>query len=120
MISLLINGIQVDTSADFSVDMRFDNPYFKKSEDYSLDIDLALDSPNNHLLFGNIGRIDVTKKKLSYAAVMLVNASTVFKGKATIIKISNRSVTLQLLGGTSEINYFSNDKMIDELSLAPL
>lgn len=120
MISLLINGIQVDTPDDFSVDMRFDNPYFKKSEDYSLDIDLALDSPNNHLLFGNIGRIDVTKKKLSYAAVMLVNASTVFKGKATIIKISNRSVTLQLLGGTSEINYFSNDKMIDELSLAPL
>lgn len=120
MISLLINGIQVDTPADFSVDMRFDNPYFKKSEDYSLDIELALDSPNNHLLFGNVGRIDVTKKKLSYAAVMLVNASTVFKGKATIIKISNRSVTLQLLGGTSEINYFSNDKMIDELSLAPL
>lgn len=120
MISLLINGIQVDTPADFSVDMRFDNPYFKKSEDYSLDIELALDSPNNHLLFGNIGRIDVTKQKLSFAAVMLVNASTVFKGKATIIKITNRSVTLQLLGGTSEINYFSNDKMIDELSLAPL
>lgn len=120
MISLLINGIQVDTPADFSVDMRFDNPYFKKSEDYSLDIELALDSPNNHLLFGNIGRIDVTKKKLSYAAIMQVNASTVFKGKATIIKISNRSVTLQLLGGTSEVNYFANDKMIDELTLAPL
>lgn len=120
MISLLINGVQVDTPADFSVDMRFDNPYFKKSEDYSLDIELALDSPNNHLLFGNIGRIDVTKKKLSYAAIMQVNASTVFKGKATIIKINNRSVTMQLLGGTSEINYFSNDKMIDELSLASL
>lgn len=120
MISLLINGIQVDTPADFSVDMRFDNPYFKKSEDYSLDIELALDSPNNHLLFGNVGRLDVSKHKLSFPAVMLVNASTVFKGKATIIKISNRSVTLQLLGGTSEINYFSNDKMIDELSLAPL
>ena len=120
MISLLINGVQVDTPADFSVDMRFDNPYFKKSEDYSLDIELALDSPNNHLLFGNIGRIDVTKKKLSYAAIMQVNASTVFKGKATIIKINNRSVTMQLLGGTSEINYFSNDKMIDELTLAPL
>lgn len=120
MISLLINGIQVDTPADFSVDMRFDNPYFKKSEDYSLDIELALDSPNNHLLFGNIGRIDVTKQKLSFAAVMLVNASTVFKGKATIIKISNRTVSLQLLGGTSEVNYFSNDTMIDELALAPL
>lgn len=120
MISLLINGIQVDTPADFSVDMRFDNPYFKKSEDYSLDIELALDSPNNHLLFGNIGRIDVTKQKLSFAAVMLVNASTVFKGKATIIKISNRTVSLQLLGGTSEVNYFSNDTMIDELPLAPL
>lgn len=120
MISLLINGVQVDTPADFSVDMRFDNPYFKKSEDYSLDIELAFDSPNNHLLFGNIGRIDVTKKKLSYAAIMQVNASTVFKGKATIIKINNRSVTMQLLGGTSEINYFSNDKMIDELTLAPL
>ena len=120
MISLLINGVQVDTPADFSVDMRFDNPYFKKSEDYSLDIELALDSPNNHLLFGNIGRIDVTKKKLSYAAIMQVNASTVFKGKATIIKINNRSVTLQLLGGTSEVNYFANDKMIDELTLAPL
>ena len=69
MISLLINGIQVDTPDDFSVDMRFDNPYFKKSEDYSLDIELALDSPNNHLLFGNIGRIDVSKQKLSFSAL---------------------------------------------------
>ena len=120
MISLLINGIQVDTPDDFSVDMRFDNPYFKKSEDYSLDIELALDSPNNHLLFGNIGRIDVSKQKLSFSALMLVNSSTVFKGKATIIKISNRSVHLQLLGGTSEVNFFSTDKMIDELTLAPL
>lgn len=120
MISLLINGIQVDTPDDFSVDMRFDNPYFKKSEDYSLDIELALDSPNNHLLFGNIGRIDVSKQKLSFSALMLVNSSTVFKGKATIIKISNRSVSLQLLGGTSEVNYFSSEQMIDELPLAPL
>lgn len=120
MISLLINGIQVDTPADFSVEMRFDNPYFKKSEDYSLDIELALDSPNNHLLFGNVGRIDVKKQKLSFAAVMLVNASMVFKGKATIIKISNRTVSLQLLGGTSEVNYFSSEQMIDELPLAPL
>lgn len=119
MISLLINGIQVDTPDDFSVDMRFDNPYFKKSEDYSLDIELALDSPNNHLLFGNIGRIDVSKQKLSFSALMLVNSSTVFKGKATIIKISNRSVSLQLLGGTSEVNYFSSEQMIDELPLAP-
>lgn len=120
MISLFINGTQVDTPADFSVDMRFDNPYFKKSGDYSLDIELSLDSPNNHAVFGNIGRMDVKKEKLSFSAVMLVNASTVFKGKATIIKISNRAVKLQLLGGTSEVNYFSNDKMIDELILAPL
>ena len=114
MISLLINGIQVDTPDDFSVDMRFDNPYFKKSEDYSLDIELALDSPNNHLLFGNVGRLDVSKQKLSFPAVMQVNASTVFKGKATIIKITNRSVKLQLLGGTSEVNYFSSEQMNDE------
>lgn len=120
MISLLINGIQVDTPDDFSVDMRFDNPYFKKSEDYSLDIELALDCPNNHLLFGNVGRLDVSKQKLSFPAVMQVNASTVFKGKATIIKITNRFVKLQLLGGTSEVNYFASDKMIDELPLAPL
>ena len=120
MISLFINGVQVDTPDDFSVDMRFDNPYFKKSEDYSLDIELALDTPNNHAIFGNVGRIDVTKEKLSFSALMLVNASRVFKGKATIIKISNRSVTLQLLGGTSEVNYFSNERMIDELPLAPL
>ena len=70
MISLFINGSQVDTPADFSVDMRFDNPYFKKSEDYSLDIELALDSPNNHAIFGNIGRMDVTKQKLSFSAMM--------------------------------------------------
>ena len=120
MINLFINGTQVDTPSDFSVDMRFDNPYFKKSEDYSLDIELALDSPNNHAIFGNIGRLDVTKQKLSFSAMMQVNASTVFKGKATVIKISNRTVTLQLLGGTSEVNYFSSDRMIDELSLAPL
>ena len=120
MIDLKINGVSVDTPADFSVDMRFDNPYFKKSEDYSLDIELALDSPNNHWLFGNVGRLDVKKSKLSLSAVMLVNASVVFKGKATVIKISNRSVTLQLLGGTSEINYFSDDKLIDELSLEPM
>lgn len=120
MISLFINGTQVDTRADFSVDMRFDNPYFKKSEDYSLDIELALDSPNNRAVFGNIGRMDVTKQKLSFSAMMQVNASTVFKGKATIIRISNQTVKLQLLGGTSEVNYFSSDKMIDELPLAPL
>lgn len=65
MIELFINNTLVDLPTDFSVEIQYDNPYFTKSSDFSLDVDIPLISTNNRMIFGHINRLDVAKKDIT-------------------------------------------------------
>ena len=117
MIELFINNTLVDLPTDFSVEIQYDNPYFTKSSDFSLDVDIPLISTNNRMIFGHINRLDVAKKDITFPCRMRVNQITAFIGDATIIKITPKIVTPQFLGHNPSLNFFSDEIFIDPLDL---
>ncbi|MDO4756600.1 MAG: hypothetical protein Q4A54_09660 [Parabacteroides sp.] len=118
MIELLINSLPVDLPADFSFQMDYENEFFTKASEYSLDIELPLlGSPNNQKIFGNIHRSTTPKDNVNYEAVAYVKGRCVAHGSAIILGISDTIVRIQLVGNTSYINYFTSETYIDELDL---
>lgn len=118
MIEILINHLKVDLPSDFQFSMEYENEFFTKSADYSLDIELPLkDSVANQAIFGPINRLQCNKNKKRFKAEAYVNGRCVANGYAELIKVNDDTVTIQLLGGTSFFNYSSKDLYIDELDL---
>ena len=118
MIELFINKLPADLPADFSFSMEYENEFFTKASEYSLDIELPLlGSPNNQKIFGNIHRVTAQKKNVNYEAVAYVNGRCVSHGYALILSVNDMSVKIQLVGNTSYINFLSADTYIDEMDL---
>lgn len=118
MIELFINKLPADLPADFSFSMEYENEFFTKASEYSLDIELPLlGSPNNQKIFGNIHRVTAPKENVNYEAVAYVNGRCVSHGYALILSVTDRSVKIQLVGSTSYVNSFCADMYIDEMIL---
>jgi|GEM_PF-279927 len=118
MIQLLINGMAATLPSDFSFTMEYENEYFTKSGQYSLDIELPLSGDaNNRRIFGNIQRITAPQRTTDYEARIISNGRIVFWGSAILLKNTETSVSLQLVGDTSYFNYEANDRYIDEMDL---
>ena len=119
MITLKLDGKVTDIPADLSVSFVKENPFFTKSGEYTYDIELSLTSKNNIAIFGAINRMDVHKKQRNLDAVLLEGETAIFEGIATIIGITDTTVSIQLLGGNSQVNYLSRagKLYIDELKL---
>lgn len=121
MIELFINKLPADLPADFSFSMEYENEFFTKASEYSLDIELPLlGSPNNQKIFGNIHRVTTPKSNVNYEAVAYVNGRCVSHGYALILSVTDRSVKIQLVGNTSYVNSFCADEYIDEMDLGYL
>lgn len=121
MIELFINRLPVDLPADFSFSMEYENEYFSKASEYSLDIELPLmGSPNNQKIFGNIHRVTSPKTNVNYEAVAYVNGRCVSHGYALILSVTDKTIKIQLVGNTSYFNSSSSDKYIDEMDLGYL
>ena len=121
MIELFINKLPADLPADFSFSMEYENEFFTKASEYSLDIELPLlGSPNNQKIFGNIHRVTAQKTNVNYEAVAYVNGRCVSHGYALILSVTDKAVKIQLVGNTSYVNSFCADKFIDEIYLGYL
>lgn len=64
MTELYIDGQLATLPEGFNITFTSENPYFTRSSNYSLDIELPM--PANHAIFKHVNRLDVTKKKLSF------------------------------------------------------
>lgn len=118
MVDLLINGLSVDLPADFSFSMEYENEFFTKASEYSLDITLPLkDSPNNQKIFGHIHRVTTPKDNPHLESVAYVNGRCVSHGYAIVLSVTDTDVKIQLVGNTSHINYSGAETYIDEMDL---
>ena len=118
MIELFINKLPADLPADFSFSMEYENEFFTKASEYSLDIELPLlGSPNNQKIFGNIHRVTTPKTNINYEAVAYVNGRCVSHGYALILSVTDKVVRIQLVGNTSYVNFFTTETFIDEIDL---
>lgn len=118
MIELLINGQPVDLPADFSFSMEYENEFFTKASEYSLDISLPLEgSPNNQKIFGQIHRATTPKENARLESAAYVNGRCVSHGYAIILSVTDKDIKIQLVGNTSYVNYAGADTYIDKMDL---
>lgn len=116
MTQLYLNDTRVFMS-DTKIKLTRENAYFSQSGSYTLDVQLPLNIDSNKLFFGNIERIEASKKNVKYKTRLVVDNIEVLNGSATITSISNQDVKVQLLGGYSDINFLAKfgEEYIDKI-----
>lgn len=121
MIELYINNKRVYPDSSKEIKIKNENPYFTSSGSYTLEIDIPLEMPENRLVFGAIGRSDVSKRPVHYSARLLAGGHEVFNGIAKLTGVTEKQVKVQLLGGNSETKYlYSDESYVDELEFTDL
>lgn len=123
MIELYIDNKRAQVKESTSIKLVDENTYLTESSKYTYDIELPLKgSPDNARIFGNIHRLDVSKKAIKMEARLIADNRDVINGTATVTGITDSSVKIQILAGNAELNFLSKyDKLfIDELDLGNL
>lgn len=119
MVQLYLDGVEVVTSPNQTINISKENPYFTMSDSYSLDVEVPLDIPQNAKFFGNLGRHDARKSFKTYDALMTSNVGVILKGMARITKSTELVVKLQLTSGISAVKMVASvaDAYIDTMDL---
>ena len=107
MITLLIDGNPAALPSSFSFPLTVENPYFTNSGEYSGEVQLSAIAPENVKIFGQFSRFEKSRRKQVRSFELIDNGTTIMTGKAVTIAFSSTQITIQLLGGNSEINYMS-------------
>lgn len=119
MTNIFINNKPVVLPEDLSATLRFENPYFTRTSNYSLDIDLPM--PANIAIFGHINRLDVKKQKIILPAKVVIDGKVLLDGSAVVVSMYDSSVKVQLMSGNAEFNILTNANVyIDELDLGEI
>lgn len=107
-----------DTQAQ-SFKLTRENPYFTKSDSYTLDVSLPMDIIENRRLFRNLQRIDASKQIQPTDCRLNINNQTILQGVAKVMQVNEKSAKVQLIGGNSVINFLDAEygEYIDELPL---
>ncbi len=88
-----------------SIKVVYANMAVTKSENFTMDISFPVDNADNALVFGFVGRLDVSKKVVYYENVRLYsNGSLVIEGRGTVLSVSDQELKLQVLQGRSAMN----------------
>ena len=112
---------EVELPEDFLFTLISENVIFTKSSEYTYECNIPLVGyTKNKKIFNNIQRVDVKKKTIKFDCLLTVdNRYIIDKGIAIVTEITPKSVSLQLLGGNSEVNFRTKlDKLyIDKVNL---
>lgn len=118
MTQLFINGREVALPTGFSFVLTEENPYFTQAGQFSDEIEIPLYGVNVNI-FGHLNRRDKTLQNVKYDARIVVNNHAIVVGTATVTAVNTDSVSLQILGNNSDINYLTQFESlyIDEMDL---
>ena len=122
MTQLLIAGVEVVLPQNFSCTVKRENSFFTKSGEYTYDCTLRLDNPINGKLYGFLNRVNKADQlSTDRTAILVADGHVYCRGKEIITHWTEETVTIQIVGGESEMNYFiGQDKKIDELDAGGL
>lgn len=109
MTELTINNKKAILPSDLQFQLIFDNPYFTKSSTHTLEVELPM--PSNIHIFGMLHRVDVTKQKITFPAVLTADGYQLLNGKALILGTDERTVKVQLMSGNAEFNFLNRDDL---------
>ncbi|MCQ2196347.1 MAG: hypothetical protein MJZ60_02345 [Bacteroidaceae bacterium] len=102
---IIINGMEAALKKGTSFQFITENRYFTGSDSYTLNIAFPLRGCSQNLkIFGNIGRMDVSKEKIRFDCEIRDGSFNKF-GTITITSITPEEVKTQFLEGRSEQNF---------------
>ena len=121
MIYCVIDGKKAFPSATASIKLTLENPYIKSTGNHTLQVSFPLDLPENRLVFGNVNRMDVSKKRHQYDDCTLFCGSIVLlSGSAAVTSYSDTEIKLQLLGTSADVMTKAEKIFIDEIDFPPM
>ena len=119
MTNLYIDGIAVVLPSEFSISVKQENAFFTKNGEYTYDIELSLLVPENAKLYGFLNRLNITDRPATKRKAVLVADNRVYlNGTEIITGWTDTKVSIQLVSGNSELNYFvGSDELISTLEM---
>lgn len=119
--TLLIDHKPAAVRQDTSFEYHSDNRLFNDRDDYSLNIELPLDCPENDAIFGNIHRKDVNIETIFFDAELMAG-NFHRSGAVVVTAVTDTMVKVQFLDKRSYQNFYPDfdEKFIDELELGPM
>lgn len=120
MLHYISNGKEVNLSADLSTEFYVKNPLLTKEGEYTLDIDIDLRDPQNAFLYEHCHRIDHHAAPSGRRCVLYDERGVIIAGTEVILEINDKKVKVQVVGGSSEMNFFSKNMKIRDLDLGTI
>jgi hypothetical protein len=119
MTELIIDNVHAVLSDDFSCTVKQENSFITKNGEYTYDCTMSLLNPTNAKLYGFLQRINKAESFATKRRVILIADNRVYcDGTEVITKWTNEKVTIQIVSGNSQFNYFiGSEKKVSELDL---
>ena len=119
MTELFIDGVSVVLPAAVEIQVKRENPFFTKNGEYTYDIELALTNAVNARLYNHLHRLNSIKEvKTKRRAVLIADNRVFCDGTEVITGWTEKSVSIQIASGNSELNYFiGSDKLVSSLDM---
>lgn len=107
MTHLYLDNKEVFPQEDLQIKIVRENPVRTKAGTYTMEIVLPMDIIQNRRFFGALSRIEARKSALAYDCRLSVSGQLSIVGTATVTRITNDAVTVQLLAGNSSVNFWN-------------
>ena len=102
MIELQINNIPAILPDGFSMELIYENPYFTKSSNYSLEVELPM--PANYHIFGSLHRPQGKKERITLPAMLYYKGIKLVAGSASILSVENLMCKVQVIAVVEEVS----------------
>ena len=112
MIEHYLDGTQVFPAAGEKIQITSENAILTKSGSYTLEVKFPLSIYQNREFFGDLNRIDLTKKVKTWAVEIHNQGNVLLKGTATLTKTTEDTIYIQYLAGNSQVNFWNNAENI--------
>lgn len=122
MTQLIINGTEAVLPKKFSTTVKRENSFFTKSGEYTYDCTLNLDNPVNCQLFEFLNRLNKSEQvDTKRTATLIADGHVYCRGTEVVTRWTEETVTIQIVSGESELNYFiGQDQKIEDLDLGEI
>lgn len=117
MLQLYIEGERINLSKDVQTDYYIKSPFFTNEGDFTLDIDVNLHDPQNAKVYSYINRLDRVKRTTRREAVLQDEHGVLLRGREVVLETHDGIAKIQIVGGTSELNYIMSDRYLQDLDL---
>jgi len=122
MTQLIIAGVETVLPQGFSVTVKRENSFFTKSGEYTYDCTLRLDNPVNQQLYGFLHRLNKSSQiDTRRTAILMADGHVYCRGTEVVTKWTEQTVSIQIVSGNSELNYFIGSSLrLEQLDLGTI